>query len=183
MDAAETDALVEAQFWSYQEVSPEETFSAADLCRFHKKWLGRIYDFAGSYRSVNVSKGQILFSPAYLVAQNMLDLEATALAAYTPCRAETLDDLARQLAIVHAELILVHPFREGNGRLGRWLANLMALQAGFGMADFGFTGKGSLHRRSAYIAAMGSAFSKRDYSPLATIFLDALRRGEQSAHP
>jgi len=28
------------------------------------------------------------------------------------------------------ELILIHPFREGNGRIARFLSVLMALQAG-----------------------------------------------------
>ena len=35
------------------------------------------------------------------------------------------------------EFILIHPFREGNGRLGRWLVTIMALQAGFPVLDFG----------------------------------------------
>ncbi len=34
------------------------------------------------------------------------------------------------MAVTHTELILVHPFREGNGRLTRLLNTLMALQAG-----------------------------------------------------
>lgn len=33
------------------------------------------------------------------------------------------------LGIVHVEFIIIHPFREGNGRVARLLANLMALQA------------------------------------------------------
>jgi cell filamentation protein len=31
--------------------------------------------------------------------------------------------------VVHLELILIHPFREGNGRTARLLADLMAMQA------------------------------------------------------
>ena len=37
--------------------------------------------------------------------------------------------IAAALAIVHAELILIHPFRDGNGRLARMLSTLMGLQA------------------------------------------------------
>jgi len=33
-------------------------------------------------------------------------------------------------AEVHTELVLIHPFREGNGRCSRILASIMALQAG-----------------------------------------------------
>ena len=40
-------------------------------------------------------------------------------------------------AAVHAEPILIHPFREGNGRCARLLATLMGLQAGLPALDFG----------------------------------------------
>lgn len=33
------------------------------------------------------------------------------------------------IAVVHVEFILIHPFREGNGRMGRMLASVMAMQA------------------------------------------------------
>jgi len=56
---------------------------------------------------------------------------------------------ATALAEVHAELILIHPFREGNGRLARLLALLMALQAGFAAAGLRALGRpwpARLHR-------------------------------------
>lgn len=34
------------------------------------------------------------------------------------------------------ELILIHPFRDGNGRLARLLADVMAVQAGHGLLDY-----------------------------------------------
>ena len=40
------------------------------------------------------------------------------------------------IAVVHIELILIHPFREVNGRLSRLLANVMALQAGWPELDY-----------------------------------------------
>ncbi len=182
IQAAETDALVEAQFWSYQEIGEDECFSISRLCELHRKWLGGIYPLAGEYREVNVSKGIVMFSPAYLIEQNLAEFEQSLLSKLTPCRAESHEDLSLQLAMVHAELILIHPFREGNGRHGRWLANLMALQAGYTALDFGFSGKGSVKRRTAYFEAMGSAFGSKNYKPLATVFLEALHRSEQHDH-
>lgn len=49
-----------------------------------------------------------------------------------------VDCLLEDLAIIHAEFLLIHPFREGNGRLARWLAELMCLQSGLPLPDFGF---------------------------------------------
>ncbi|MBB6239753.1 fido (protein-threonine AMPylation protein) [Pedobacter sp. AK013] len=37
---------------------------------------------------------------------------------------------------MHAELLLIHPFREGNGRTARILANLMSRKAGYGSLKF-----------------------------------------------
>lgn len=42
----------------------------------------------------------------------------------------------RYLAKSHVEFILIHPFREGNGRVSRLLLNVMALQAGFQPLDY-----------------------------------------------
>ncbi|MBI5664977.1 MAG: Fic family protein, partial [Nitrospirae bacterium] len=39
---------------------------------------------------------------------------------------ESDDEIVTALAVIHTELMLVHPFREGNGRAGRLLAVLMA---------------------------------------------------------
>lgn len=46
------------------------------------------------------------------------------------------DELASALGIVHVEFIIIHPFREGNGRVARLLANLMALQAGRSILNY-----------------------------------------------
>ncbi len=72
----------------------------------------------------------------------MAELESDVLAVYMPCQFAELDKIIEALAITHCELVLIHPFREGNGRLARLLATLMALQAGLPLLDFsGIRGK------------------------------------------
>jgi cell filamentation protein len=67
---------------------------------------------------------------------------------------------------VHVELVLIHPFRDGNGRIARALATLMALQAGLPQLDFTpITGK----RRAKYISAIQMGID-RNYRPMADIF-------------
>jgi len=67
---------------------------------------------------------------------------------------------------VGQELMLIHPFREGNGRLGRILATLMALQAGLPVLDFSeLDGE----RREEYFAAVRSGLG-RDYLPMKRLF-------------
>lgn len=47
-----------------------------------------------------------------------------------------ISELIEDIAKVHAELLFIHPFREGNGRTARVLANLMAEKAGYGRILF-----------------------------------------------
>jgi len=73
---------------------------------------------------------------------------------------------------VHAELILVHPFREGNGRCARLLAVLMGLQAGLPPLDFGSV-RGLERRR--YISAIHAGLD-RNYEPMIEVFNRVIAR-------
>jgi len=46
------------------------------------------------------------------------------------------------VGMMHVELLLIHAFRDGNGRLARWLVALMAVHAGYPIKPkrFGFFG-------------------------------------------
>jgi len=46
------------------------------------------------------------------------------------------EELIKAIAECHVEFIVIHPFREGNGRLGRVLSTVMALQADMPVLDF-----------------------------------------------
>jgi cell filamentation protein len=141
----------------------------------HHEWMGGIYEWAGEYRTVEVQKGDFRWPPAYRVPQNMDSLEQNLLFRNTPCRPGSLAEVAWRIAEVHAELLLIHPFREGNGRLARWLADLMAFQAGLPPPDYAFRGKGSVGRKAQYLRAVSLGYL-REYEALATFFAEALRR-------
>ena len=177
MNEAESQALELAQEAALNLYGSDHRFIADDICALHRLWLGPIYPWAGEYRSVNVSKGGFQFAHAPLIAGLMADLERDALRRHTPCRATNDADVAQALAEVHAELILVHPFREGNGRLARLLALLMALQAGLPPLDFSpLSGRGKL----AYIAGIHLAMG-RDYAPLTAMFARVIEQSRRRA--
>ena len=79
---------------------------------------------------------------------------------------------AKALAAVHAELVLIHPFREGNGRCARLVAVLMGLQAGLPVLDFAGV-RGEEKRR--YIAAVQAGLD-RNYEPMAAVFRRIINR-------
>ena len=63
------------------------------------------------------------------VPKLLQEFERDYLMRYTPCDGKDASTLALAIAVCHVELILIHPFREGNGRLARLLADVMAVQA------------------------------------------------------
>ena len=174
MNEAESQALLIAQDAMLDHYGTDHRFTAADICGLHRLWLGPIYDWAGDYRSVNIGKGGFQFAHAPLIVGLMGELERGALARHTPCHPCRDHAIATALAEVHAELILIHPFREGNGRLARLLALLMALQAGLPPLDFSPQG------RRAYIAAIHAALG-RDYGPLTAMFGRVIARSRRRA--
>jgi cell filamentation protein len=168
----ESAALVAATQRLIDETRVDQQFTAADVQRVHRLWRGEIYVWAGEYRQVNLGKGEFMFAAAGQVPRLMHELERGALREFTPCRFADTEEQARALAVVHAELILIHSFREGNGRCARLLATLMGLQAGLPTLDFGGI-RGETKRR--YILAVHAALG-RDYRPMTAIFRGVITR-------
>ena len=155
--------------WVLVDALPDRVLTIVDLEHWHRRWLGNLYDFAGLLRTVNVSKGGFLFANAALIPKLLRDFERDCLLRYTPCH--SLDDvtLAQAVAVCHAELILVHPFREGNGRLARLLADVMAVQAGRQPLDYSAWDAD----KEAYFAAIRAGLGG-DYAPMQQRVLLAL---------
>lgn len=150
----------------------DHRFAANDIRRIHKIWLHPIYLWAGEYRKVNMTKGGFTFAAAAQIPRLMVSFEKETLRTYTPCRGKSTEEIVHALAVVHAELVLIHPFREGNGRVARMLATLMGLQAGLPALDFsGIRGR----RRKEYFAAVQAGIA-RDYRPMEKIFNAVIRR-------
>lgn len=172
MAQRESGALLAATQQLIDETRVDQRFTGDDIRRMHRRWLGEIYAWAGEYWSVNASKGGFMFAAAGLVPGLMNELERGSLRQFTPCRFDGEQQQAMAMATVHAELVLIHPFREGNGRCARLLAVLMGLQAGLPPLDFGGI-RGRAKQR--YIAAVHAGLD-RNYAPLADIFRAVINR-------
>ena len=136
MEFVEYEALLSLQTQLVDEIAVDQPITIELLLDWHTRWLGDIYAWAGNYRSVNMAKGDFHFAVAHLVYGLMKEFETKVLANYTPCDELNQSDLITALAITHVEFILIHPFRDGNGRLGRLLSIIMALQAGWPILEF-----------------------------------------------
>lgn len=172
MDDAEARALERAVLELVGSYDERHRFTAVDICKIHKNWLGEIYEWAGAYRQVNISKGDFPFAAATRVPALMAEFEKTVLARHTPCNFKDRTDVVRALAETHVELVLIHPFREGNGRTARIVSILMALQAGLPLLDFSVIAE---EQKPAYFAAVQAGLD-RDYQPMERLFAEIIAR-------
>lgn len=115
---------------------PERQLCVADLKTWHRRWLGNVYSWAGEERSVNLTKGDFPFAAAARIGFLLGKFEEDCLGELTPCHGLDEEALIDAIAVTHVEFILIHPFREGNGRLSRLLADVMAVQAGRDPMDY-----------------------------------------------
>lgn len=143
-----------------QEDFPDRHLTVTDLKTWHHRWLGNVYDWAGRERAVNLGKDGFQFAAATQVPRLLEAFERDCLARFTPCH---LDEAAaiEAIAVTHVEFILIHPFREGNGRLSRLLADVMVTQAGHGPLDYSAWDAG----KADYIAAIHAGLAG-DYVPM-----------------
>jgi cell filamentation protein len=177
MDEAEARALEQVMDILVRAYSETHRFATTDLCDCHRTWLGNIYEWAGRYRRVNVSKDGFPFAAAAQVPVLMDQFERDVLRRYTPCAFADRADVVHALAETHVELVLIHPFRDGNGRLARVLSSLMALQAGLPLLDFSLmagTGK------TAYIAAIQAGLDTH-YAAMERLFGEVIEQSRSSS--
>ena len=175
IDRLEYEHLLKTQKHYYRVIKPTTQFTNHLICEMHHYWLGSIYAWAGKYRTVNLGKMGFLWPPATLVERNMAEFEKTSLKKFTPCNQASLDGVSNSIAMVHAEFLLVHPFREGNGRLARLISSLMALQAGYPAPDFGFS---QSKNRQQYLTAVKKGYLQ-NYELLTSFVKEAIERSKR----
>jgi len=124
---------------------------------------------------VNIGKDGFQFAAAHLIPKLMQDLNDKFLEIYTPCKGMNEEQLVEALAKVHIEYILVHPFREGNGRLSRLLANIMALQGEQPMLDFTYMDNNKIE----YFTAIQAGLDNDE--PMKEIFRRVLHASQTNA--
>ncbi|MGF7483083.1 Fic/DOC family protein [Providencia sp. SP181] len=154
----------------FEEQFPTEQITVSLIQRWHHQWLGNVYEWAGQLRTVNISKSGFMFAPAGRVAKLLEQFEKEYLKKYTPCTNMSREQTIEAIATVHVELILIHPFREGNGRLSRLLADVMAVQNGLQTLNY----ESWFCHPEQYIAAIHAGINL-NYEPMKYWINEALK--------
>lgn len=109
-------------------------FSLKHFIEIHKKLFGDVYFFAGEFRRENIAKGSFRFADYRYIENEIIKLFKMILKDNIILNKNIDKDmLAEKLAYYSAELNVLHPFREGNGRTIREYIRQMALALGYVM--------------------------------------------------
>ncbi len=105
-------------------------FTKAHLMNIHKYIFEDIYPFAGKIRREQISKADTMFYPPNLIDRE-LDKVFAKIKEKNMLKETDEEKVFDNLAYVMAELNIIHPFREGNGRSIREFIRLMAKRMGY----------------------------------------------------
>jgi cell filamentation protein len=134
-------------------------FDLDHLKRIHRYIFQDVYPFAGKIRSENIAKGSFMFARASLIEPAAREL-LEALREEKHLHGLDKEGFCYRAAHYMAELNVLHPFREGNGRSIREFIRCLGLRAGWGI-DWSLVE----HRR----ILEASIRSVVDHSSLATV--------------
>ena len=105
-----------------------DSFTMNSLLQLHRHLFQDIYNFAGAIRNVQLSKGTTRFCQFQFIETNSAKI-------FREIEAEkdwhSINEAAKKLAYYKAELNMLHPFREGNGRTIRIFIHYFARSKGF----------------------------------------------------
>lgn len=147
-------------------------FSEKDVNAIHREIFKELYGWAGQYRRVDLSKDYFRFAKWIYIDKLMKEYSKNYLEELTPPKNSDKEILSHDLAIIHNEFIIIHPYREGNGRTIRLLIYLIALQADYEGLDFGIIDeKGESYER--YIEAIRQGVGG-NHRHMADIIMEAL---------
>ncbi|WP_034911923.1 Fic family protein [Erwinia sp. 9145] len=169
MEALESGLLLMLYEQLFIEGQLPEVLTFEHVRRWHHQWLGNVYDWAGKPRDANLTKDGFQFAAAGRIRPLIAGFEKQFLARYGELRALPRPELVSYLAECHVEFILIHPFREGNGRLSRLLCDVLSVQAGKSLLDYSLWDA----HKAFYFKAIQAGISG-NYRPMVKLISDIL---------
>ena len=169
MDDVESELLLKLYERLFIDSTAPNSLSFSDILQWHRQWLGNVYEWAGKIRSTNIGKGNFQFASASLLDNLISDFEGVYLNRFHLLEHLSREELVQYIAASHVEFILMHPVREGNGRLSRLLIDMMSQKAGYGLLDYSLWDK----NKEYYFRAIQAGIT-RDYQYISHLVRDVL---------
>lgn len=138
LEEEERKLLLNGYSHFHKELSESTIFDEKYFKDLHRKTFNKLYDFAGKYRTVNISKGYTTFCQVRFLEQTSKEIfhklsSENYLKDYS---AKTKEEFAKKIAFFICELIALHPFFELNGRITRLFFDMIATYNGYDYIDY-----------------------------------------------
>lgn len=124
--------FVLARLYELRQTEAIGDFTIEHFINIHKFLFSDIYPFAGLFRSENIAKDNFRFAEWPYIEQELRNL-LVQLSYEDYLKGLSKEELAKKLAYYMAELNVLHPFREGNGRTIREFIRQLALKNGYAL--------------------------------------------------
>jgi cell filamentation protein len=149
------------------EITPLTNITVAMIKRWHQRFFGQLYTWAGKYRTVDISKSGFRW-PSYNRIENaMRELDRNYMS-NTPIESNIENEIISAVSQIMGEILFINPFREGNGRIAKLVGGILFFQKDYPLLDF------SNIPRNEWIDASLDAYAK-NYKPLSLLLGKALK--------
>ncbi|MDD3324495.1 MAG: Fic family protein [Sulfurospirillaceae bacterium] len=166
----ENNLLLQAYEHFASQITEKTLLNETYFISLHKKTFESLYDFAGLYRTVNMSKGDSQFCLAkYLSSESKRIFTELENDAYL-LTCKNKKDFIKRLTYYKSELIALHPFYELNGRTLRLFIDMLCLYNGYDFIDYS-----EAIENNAYIEASILCVQYADNSKMEEIIENGLK--------
>ena len=141
------------------------------VCDWHRIVFGDIYSFAGEYRSVEMVKDSDVGSFTWRVEflKGIPSLSMLIQEKWNKTYGKDLiSEISQDMSELMSELLFIHPFREGNGRISRLVCDIILAKN-----DLPLIGMNLKSSYNDYLIRVIKGY-KKDYQPLAEIIMDKI---------
>ncbi|KJG09468.1 putative adenosine monophosphate-protein transferase Fic [Photobacterium kishitanii] len=135
LEAAERDLTTLAAMYIEFQLPP---YDFKYFCLIHHILFSDLFDWAGELRTVDISKGNTRFCNAIRIEKEANNLFSM-LEQDNYLVGLAYDDFVTKLAEYYCDINVLHPFREGNGRVQRLFFEHIAINCGYNINFSGIT--------------------------------------------
>lgn len=157
--------------WDYLLDHQNDNLDSLLVNQAHKYGFDFLYEWAGKYRTTTPLVGNLEPPAPHQITELMINLFGDLNYRINEIDADNLEDLVKLLAWFEHKFIVIHPYPNTNGRMGRLLANFILLRLGYPLLDY----SNRSDDRASYIKAMQEADAK-DYARLETFIAEELKK-------
>ncbi|MDA3860996.1 MAG: Fic family protein [Melioribacteraceae bacterium] len=178
LEEKEQELLLKGYQFFHQTLSENTNFDEQYFQLLHRKTFEELYDFAGEYRTINISKGYSPFCQVRFLNQtsNKIFSELKKDNFLKDYSDKPKELFAQKISYYMCELIAFHPFPELNGRITRLFFDMIATFNGFEYIDYQNTLETNDDENEFIKASINCLAGKE--STMFKIVLDGLKKSE-----